>query len=99
LIVACFTANFSLLLALCLVSAKPVREMATFICGEQSKHFDIEPKLPNFPSQDDLERGRVALKEGMAKEASNYFANQFDQGRKAQNDSLARFHSNYFAGS
>jgi hypothetical protein len=35
----------------------------------------------------------------MAKEASNYFANQFDQGRKAQNDSLARFHSNYFAGS
>ena len=78
---------------------KPVREMATFICGEQSKHFDIEPKLPDFPSQDDLERGRVALKEGLAKEASNYFANQVDQGRKAQNESLARFNSNYFADS
>lgn len=59
---------------------KPVREMATWICGEKSEHFDIEPRLPDNPSTDELERGKMAQNEGLAREESNYFNNHDGKG-------------------
>ena len=53
---------------------KPIREMATWICGEPSVHFEVEPRLPDEPSIDEIERGRDAQKEGLIREDSNYFA-------------------------
>jgi len=52
---------------------KPVREMATWICGEMSDHFDLEPRLPDHPTMRDIQRGRVAQKDGLARENRNYF--------------------------
>ena len=67
---------------------KPIREMATWICGTRSKeYFDLEPRLPEDPSRDDVERGRVVQKDGLAREECNYF----DRGRAAQQESLRRF--------
>jgi hypothetical protein len=60
--------------------AKPVRETATWICGEKSEHFDMEPRLSDNPSADELERGKTAQKEGLAREERNYFSS-WDDGK------------------
>ena len=60
------------------IQTKPIREMATWICGSNyvnSIHFDLEPILPECPSIDDIKRGRGAQKESLLREQSNYFAN------------------------
>ena len=73
---------------------KPVREMATWICGERSeRYFDLEPMLPEDPAMEDVERGREVQKDGLAREECNYF----DRGREAQRESLKRFRDNYCA--
>jgi hypothetical protein len=60
------------------IQTKPIREMATWICGSNdanSIHFDLEPILPECLSIDDIKRGRDAQKESLLREESNYFAN------------------------
>lgn len=56
------------------LQTKPVREMATWICGDFSTHFDMEPRLPDDPTKSDIERGREAQKEALAREERNYYA-------------------------
>ena len=74
------------------VQTKPTREMATWICGEKSLHFDLEPKLTDNPSVDELNTGRIFQKEGLEREEKNYF----ERGRDAHKDSMARFVCNYY---
>jgi hypothetical protein len=53
------------------IQTKPIREMATWICGSNyvnSIHFDLEPILPECPSIDDIKRGRGAQKESLLRE-------------------------------
>lgn len=60
---------------------KPNREMATWICGRPhlgSKGFDREPRLSPQPTVDEIERGRKAQQEAIAREDSNYFATTDD---------------------
>ena len=66
---------------------KAVRETATWICGKKSNHFDIEPRLPDSPSTEDLDIGRNAQKDGLRREDSNYFANQNQQSIEARQES------------
>ena len=63
------------------IQTKPNREMATWISGyypattdDNTFNFDIEPTLPNNPTEDDVERGRIAQREALRREESNYFS-------------------------
>ena len=67
---------------------KPSRETATWICGEKSDHFDIEPKLPDPPSANDIKIGRDAQRDGLLREDSNYFANHDQQGSGSHSESV-----------
>lgn len=54
---------------------KTVKEMATVISGSHdSSNFDLEPRLPSSPTEEDIKRGRIALEEAIKREAANYFA-------------------------
>ena len=64
------------------IQTKPNREMASWISGyhpatardDQTFNFDTEPRLPNNPTDDDFERGRIAQREALRREESNYFS-------------------------
>jgi ectoine hydroxylase-related dioxygenase (phytanoyl-CoA dioxygenase family) len=60
-----------------------VKEMVTVISSKRTAtkpsfqdDFDIEPRLPQHPTEDDVQRGRQARKEAMRREATNYFSMQ-----------------------
>ena len=38
-----------------------------------ARHFDVEPKLPDHPTDADIQRGRQAHFEAMQRESANYF--------------------------
>lgn len=62
------------------IQTKPMKEMATYISGTQEIFFDVEPKLPESNcTLEDIHRGRMAQKEIMHREQSNYFAS-YPQG-------------------
>jgi len=52
----------------------PVRESVTLVSGELVHDgFDLEPILPQNPTQADIERGKQAHADAMQREAQNYF--------------------------
>ncbi|KAL7485106.1 hypothetical protein ACHAW6_010709 [Cyclotella cf. meneghiniana] len=65
-------------MAASVIQTKPVREMVTWICGNRDPlalPFDIEPRLPESPSINDLRRCREAQADALRKEDTNYFNN------------------------
>ena len=49
------------------------REMVTVVSGPPPTQFDIEPRLPRQPIDDDIARGRQVRAEAMRREEKNYF--------------------------
>jgi hypothetical protein len=51
-----------------------VRESVTLISGRpEHEGFDLEPILPLFPTDDDMQRGKEAHAEAMRREVASYF--------------------------
>jgi len=67
------------------IQTKPIREMVTWISGttNQASNFDTEPRLPIYPTSDDINRGREAQKEAIRREELNYFSSNHDREKKS----------------